>query len=72
MIGEENMNNKDKIPIINEEGEEKGYFEFGGSSIMLLLEKDRFVPDEDLVINSRNQEETVVKQGEAIGTVFLD
>lgn len=53
-------------------GEEKGYFEFGGSSIMLLLEKDRFVPDEDLMTNSRNQEETVVKQGEAIGTVFLD
>ena len=48
-------------------GAEKGYFEFGGSSIMLLLEKGHFDPDDDLVRHSANGEETVVKQGEAIG-----
>lgn len=50
-----------------ERGEEKGYFEFGGSSVMLLLEKGHFVPDDDLIRHSANGEETVVKQGESIG-----
>lgn len=50
-----------------ERGAEKGYFEFGGSSVMLLLEKGHFAPDEDLVRHSANSEETVVKQGESIG-----
>lgn len=50
-----------------ERGSEKGYFEFGGSSIILLLEKGHFIPDEDLVVHSANGEETVVKQGESIG-----
>lgn len=50
-----------------ERGAEKGYFEFGGSSIMLLLEKGHFEPDEDLIEHSSNGEETVVKQGESIG-----
>ena len=50
-----------------ERGAEKGYFEFGGSSIMLLLEKGHFDPDADLIAHSANGEETVVKQGESIG-----
>ncbi len=50
-----------------ERGTEKGYFEFGGSSVMLLLEKERFNPDTDLVVHSARGEETVVKQGESIG-----
>lgn len=52
-----------------ERGREKGYFEFGGSSILLLFEKDRFTPDEDIRQFSERGEETVVKLGEAIGTL---
>lgn len=52
-----------------ERGAEKGYFEFGGSSIMLLLEKGHFNPDDDLNTNSANGEETVVKLGESIGSL---
>lgn len=53
-----------------ERGTEKGYFEFGGSSVMLLLEKGHYTPDEDLVAHSANGEETVVKQGESIGVLM--
>lgn len=49
-------------------GEEKGRFEFGGSTIVLLVEKDRAVFDEELFENTRNGCETVVKCGERIGS----
>jgi phosphatidylserine decarboxylase len=50
-------------------GEEKGRFEFGGSTIIVVLEKGRAVIDEDIRSNSRNGIETLVKLGERIGTV---
>ena len=49
-------------------GEEKGMFEFGGSTIVMLFEKDSIVIDEDILRNSANAYETVVKYGEKIGT----
>ena len=49
-------------------GNEKGYFEFGGSSIIILTEPGRFKPDEDILTNSELGKETIVKMGEAIGT----
>ena len=48
-------------------GQEKGRFEFGGSTIVLLFEKDKAVPDADILRNSRDDFETVVKYGEKIG-----
>jgi phosphatidylserine decarboxylase len=48
-------------------GEEKGRFEFGGSTIIICLEKGRTVIDEDILVNSSNGAETVVKMGEKIG-----
>ena len=33
-------------------GEEKGYFEFGGSTIVLLLEKNAVTLREDLLVNT--------------------
>jgi phosphatidylserine decarboxylase len=48
-------------------GEEKGRFEFGGSTIVLLFEKDSVVFDEDILKNSAEGIETVVKYGEKIG-----
>lgn len=49
-------------------GQEKGYFQFGGSTVVLLLKKDTAVLDGDILENSRNGIETVVKFGEKIGT----
>ena len=48
-------------------GEEKGMFEFGGSTIVLLVEKGRITPDADLLKNTAEGYETVVKYGEKIG-----
>ena len=48
-------------------GQEKGYFQFGGSTVVLLLKKDTAVMDSDILENSQNGIETVVKFGEKIG-----
>ena len=48
-------------------GEEKGYFKFGGSTVVLLFEKDKIKIDDDLLINSSKGLETTVKMGEQIG-----
>lgn len=47
-------------------GAEKGRFEFGGSTIILLFEKNKVVIDEDLVMNTFIGYETKVKQGEPV------
>jgi len=52
-------------------GEEKGMFEFGGSTIVLLFKKDTVVLDDDIIRNSGNDVETVVKYGEKIGVSAL-
>lgn len=48
-------------------GEEKGKFEFGGSTVVLLLPKDSVEIDEDLLENTKGGYETIVKMGERIG-----
>lgn len=48
------------------QGDEKGYFEFGGSTIVLLLEKGKAIVDEDLLKNTADGYETVVRQGEQL------
>ncbi len=48
-------------------GEEKGRFEFGGSTIVLFFEKDRVVPDPDIMLHSSLEIETKVSMGEKIG-----
>jgi len=52
-------------------GHEKGYFEFGGSTVVLLFEKGKISIDDDLVNNSLKGYETAVKEGERIGTSLL-
>jgi len=47
--------------------EEKGYFKFGGSTVVLLFEKGKIHIDEDLLINTSKGYETTVKMGERIG-----
>jgi phosphatidylserine decarboxylase len=49
-------------------GQEKGMFEFGGSTIVVLLEKGKASIDKDILKNSAEGYETIVKYGEKIGT----
>ncbi len=48
-------------------GMEKGYFEFGGSTIVLGLERGRAAVDADILANSREGLETLVRLGERVG-----
>jgi len=48
-------------------GEEKGRFEFGGSTIVLLFQKDKVKISPDILLNSGDDCETIVKMGEEIG-----
>jgi len=56
-------------PVENrfERGDEKGRFEFGGSTVVLLLERGRVELDEEFFENTAHDDETVVKCGERIG-----
>lgn len=48
-------------------GEEKGWFEFGGSTIVQLFKKDAIKPDNDILEHSADHIETLVKMGERVG-----
>ena len=58
--------NYDQVACIHR-GDEKGKFEFGGSTIVLLFKKDTVEIDDDLIENTKNGYETAVKMGERIG-----
>ena len=49
-------------------GAEKGYFEFGGSTVVLLFQEGKVKFDADIVNNSREGYETKIKMGQRIGT----
>lgn len=53
-------------------GEEKGYFRFGGSTVVLLFEKNKICVDKDLLVNTAKGYETAVKMGERIGDASLN
>lgn len=52
-------------------GQEKGNFAFGGSTIIVLTQKDRVVPEEVFVKNTADGIETKVKMGEQVGTARI-
>ena len=47
-------------------GDEMGYFAFGGSTIVLLIDKNKITIDPDIIKNTKNKIETFVKMGEKI------
>ncbi len=59
--------------IVNEKvtkfkrGEEKGHFEFGGSTIILFVKDNTITIDNDILLNSTLGKETAVSCGERIG-----
>ena len=48
-------------------GDEMGYFAFGGSTVVLLVNKNKLTIDADILENTKNRIETFVKMGEKIG-----
>ena len=50
-----------------EKGDEKGYFSFGGSTLILLFEKERLALDPDLVAASEHDEEVLCLMGQSMG-----
>lgn len=59
---------KDKGEVFK--GDEKGLFEFGGSTIILLTQKNKVKPSPDIVENTGEDCETIVKFGEKIGEAY--
>lgn len=51
-------------------GDEKGWFRFGGSTVVALFEKDKVQVDSDLIENTRKGYETTVKMGERIASAM--
>ena len=51
-------------------GDEKGYFEFGGSTIILFVEDKKVIIDNDILLNSTLGKETIVSCGEKIGKKY--
>jgi phosphatidylserine decarboxylase len=69
MVGK--INNYHRQAIVSR-GQEKGKFEFGGSTVVLLLKRDVAAIDDDIFKNTRDGYETIVKMGEAIGTALFE
>ena len=53
------------LPV--KKGEEMGYFAFGGSTVVLLVDKSKIKIDSDILQNTLNRIETGVQMGEKIG-----
>lgn len=51
-------------------GQEKGWFKFGGSTVVLLFEKDCVAMDEDILANTKRGLETSIKMGERIASAL--
>ena len=65
MVGK--ITNLHKNPATVKKGQEKGNFEFGGSTIILLIQPGKVRIDYDLIENTEEGYETIVKMGERIG-----
>jgi len=48
-------------------GDEKGMFQFGGSTVIMLFQKDRVSIDETIIENTLQNKETIVRMGNKIG-----
>ena len=58
---------RNRVSTVFAKGDEKGYFEFGGSTIVLLFKKGMVELDEDIIRNSLDGNETQVRYGSKIG-----
>lgn len=51
-------------------GDEKGYFLFGGSTVIILGQEGKWMPSKDILDNTKNGIETYVKLGDTIASVI--
>ena len=51
-------------------GAEKGYFQLGGSTVLIILQPGRIALDDDILACSNHGIEVLVRYGEKIGTCF--
>ncbi len=65
LVGKISNLHPDRRPV--KRGEEKGYFEFGGSTVILLVQKDKVAVCDDLLKNTCQGFETKVVLGETLG-----
>lgn len=68
MVGKINNHEEDSTQV--KRGDEKGMFEFGGSTIVVMTEPGMAEPDKDIIHNTKAQAETLVKMGEPIGCKY--
>ncbi len=59
-------NHKSLVGSYVQAGKEKGYFEFGGSTVILLFQKDSLTVNEELMKRQDEEEETPVRMGDVI------
>jgi len=48
-------------------GNEKGMFEFGGSTVVMLFQKGQVTIDDSIYVNTQQNKETIVRLGDKIG-----
>ena len=68
MVGKINNHEEDSAQV--KRGDEKGMFEFGGSTIVVMTEPGMTKPDKDIIQNTKAQAETLIKMGEPIGCKY--
>ncbi|ATX82296.1 phosphatidylserine decarboxylase [Mariprofundus ferrinatatus] len=51
-------------------GDEKGYFLFGGSTVVLCGEKGRWVPSDDILTNTKAGVETYIQLGDVVAETY--
>ena len=68
MVGKINNHEEDSAQV--KRGDEKGMFEFGGSTIVVMTEPGMAEPDKDIIHNTKAQAETLVKMGEPSGCKY--
>lgn len=69
MVGKVVLKNRNATRFTR--GEEKGWFEFGGSTIVQLFRKNSIIPDKDILQQSDKCVETLVQMGERVGRTAL-
>ena len=67
LVGKMRNNSKKEF----KKGEEKGYFEYGASSIVLLFKEGTVEIDKDILTQTAKDIETRVKYGEKVGKSLL-
>ena len=51
-------------------GDEKGYFLFGGSTVIVIGQKGLWTPNQDILENTKQGVETYIKLGEEVGQII--